>query len=84
MKNLGTPYRRIAARMALLGLSRADVARLLDISYSTLRHKLLDESPFTLDEALRLKRALCITTPLEVAFERCPQDDAPPDGRVRA
>ncbi len=63
-------YRRLTARMALLGISKSEVARQMQISYSTLQHKLCGETAFTLAEAVRLHRLLSMPEPLEVAFER--------------
>ena len=71
MSNRNIVYRKIYARMALLGLGKSEVARLLGINYSTLQHKLRGETSFTLDEAIHLKRILCMKDALEDAFERC-------------
>ena len=63
-------YRKLAARMTLLALKKTEVAKMLGISYSSLRNKLCGVSDFTLPEALRLKQLLCVTGSLEELFEK--------------
>lgn len=63
-------YRKIAARMTLLDLKKTEVARMLGISYSSLHNKLCGVSEFSLEEVLHLKQLLCITGPVEEAFEK--------------
>ena len=62
-------YRKVLARIALLGLSQREVADQLGVSYGTLHNKLTAATPFTLDEALRLKAMLEMPGTLEEAFE---------------
>lgn len=62
-------YRKIVARIALLGLTRQEVADRMGISNGTLHNKLCKVTPFTLDEALQLMRILGIPGSLEDAFE---------------
>lgn len=64
-------YRRVHARMTLLGLCMAETARMLGMSDSAFRKKMRGEAPFLLEEALRLHRILSMPESLEVAFERC-------------
>ena len=63
-------YRKLVARIALLGLTRREVADQLGVSYGTLHNKLCAITPFTLNEALQIKAMLDITGALEEAFER--------------
>lgn len=70
MKGGRVVYRRIAARMALMDLKKTELAQLLGISYSTLQNKLCGVTEFTFSEVLRIKRLLCLSCPLEEAFER--------------
>ena len=63
-------YRKVAARMTLMDLKQTEVARMLGISYSSLHNKLCGVSDFSFAEVLRLKQILCITGPVEEAFER--------------
>lgn len=70
MRASNVVYRKLTSRMALLGVSKSEVARQMEMSYSTLQHKLCGETAFTLAEAVRLHRLLSMPEPLEVAFER--------------
>ena len=63
-------YRRITAHIELQGLTRRDVADALQISYGTLHNKLCGITPWTLEEALKLKTLLGITATIEEAFKR--------------
>ncbi len=63
-------FRKIVARIALLGLTRRQVADQLMVSYGTLHNKLCGITPFTLDEAIALKNLLNIPGSLEDAFEK--------------
>lgn len=70
MKNSKIIYRKLAARIALMDLRKTEVARMLGISYSSLHNKLCGVTEFTLSEVLRLKSLLCVTGPIEDAFEK--------------
>lgn len=70
MKTDFVVYRKISARIALLGLTQRDVAEMMGLSYGTLHNKLCKLTPFTLDEAIQLKQLLGISGSLEDAFER--------------
>lgn len=70
MKKSKIIYRKLAARMALMDLKKTEVARLLGISYSSLHNKLCGVTEFTLSEALRIRELLCLSAPLEEAFEK--------------
>ena len=72
-------YRKLIARIALLGLTRREVARQLGISYSTLHNKLCAITPFTLDEAIQLKRMLALPGALEDSFQRFDRTKELPD-----
>ena len=52
-------YRNVAARMALLGIKKTELAKLLDMNYSTLQGKLRGRSSFSLEEAIEIKDILC-------------------------
>lgn len=70
MKKSTIIYRKLAARMAMLDLKKTEVARILGISYSSLHNKLCGVTEFTLTEALRIRELLCLSVPLEEAFEK--------------
>lgn len=63
-------YRKLVARIALLGLTRREVAQQLGVSYGTLHNKLCAITPFTLDEAIHLKKLLALPGALEDCFQR--------------
>ena len=63
-------YRKIVARMALMNLSKAELAGRVGISYSTLQNKLCGVSDFTLSEALHIKQLLNFPDTLEDIFVR--------------
>ncbi len=63
-------YRKVVARIALLGLTRREVADRLGISYGTLHNKLCAITPFTLTEAIQIKQILGMPGSLEDSFER--------------
>ncbi len=65
-------YRKIVARIAMLGLTRREVADRLGVSYGTLHNKLCNITPFTLQEAILIKSMLGMTGTLEDAFEKYP------------
>ena len=70
MKSSRIIYRKLAARMALLDLKKTEMAQLLGMSYSSLHNKMCGVTEFTLDEALQIRRLLCLSCPLEEAFEK--------------
>ena len=70
MKMDSIVYRKIYAQITLLGLHRHDVAAKLGVSDGTLYNKLCGRTPFTLDEALKIKQILAIPSTIEEAFER--------------
>ena len=63
-------YRKLVARIALLGLTRRQVADQLGVSYGTLHNKLCAITPFTLNEAIQIKTMLAMPGTLEEAFQR--------------
>ncbi|MBQ7521214.1 MAG: hypothetical protein IJU12_12915 [Clostridia bacterium] len=66
-------YRKLVARIALLGLTRREVADQLGVSYGTLHNKLCAITPFTLNEAIQIKAMLAMPGTLEEVFERYDQ-----------
>ena len=66
-------YRKLVARIALLGLTRREVADQLGVSYGTLHNKLCAITPFTLNEAIQIKTMLAMPGTLEEVFERYDQ-----------
>ncbi len=67
-------YRKLLARIALLGLTRREVADRMGVSYGTLHNKLCAITPFTLNEALQLKELLGYPGPVEEVFVRCDEE----------
>jgi len=63
-------YRKVLARMALMDVSKTEVAQRLGVSYSTLQNKLCGVTDFTLTEALSIKSLLSSPEPLEDMFQR--------------
>ena len=70
-------YRNVAARMALLGIKKTELAKLLDMNYSTLQGKLRGRSSFSLEEAIDITDILCAGAALEDFFART-EADCPP------
>lgn len=70
MKYGNVIYRKVVARMALMNISKAEVAGKIGVSYSTLQNKLRGVTDFTLPEALSIKSLLCCKEPLEEVFQR--------------
>ena len=70
MYSVPVVYRKVVARIALLGLTRREVADQLGGSCGTLHNKLCDITPFTLKEAIQVKKMLGMTGTLEEIFER--------------
>lgn len=70
-------YRNVAARMALLGIKKSELARLLNINCSTLQAKLRGQSSFSLDEAIEIKDILRSGAALEDFFTRTEADSLP-------
>ena len=61
-------YKAIIVELARNGLSKKDLARISGISYSSLLDKLNRRTSFTLDECVKIKRALNTSLPLEELF----------------
>ena len=70
MRSDSIVYRKLVARIALLGLTRREVADRLGITYGTLHNKLCAITPFTLNEAIQIKTLLSMPGTLEEAFQR--------------
>ena len=69
-------YPILEAQMLLSGRDRRALSKDLGVHYNPLCRKLRGEMPFTLDEALRVKRLLLTDLPLERLFETPGQDAA--------
>ena len=63
-------YRKVLARMALMDISKTEVAQRMGVSYSTLHNKLCGVTDFTLSEARLVKELLGSQEPLEDIFQR--------------
>ena len=63
-------YQIIESRLALLGISKKELAQALGISYHTLLLKLQGKSSFTLDEALAVKELIRASESVEELFCR--------------
>lgn len=62
-------YRYVEAALKLKNMTQGDLARLLNITPSTLSLKLNGKSPLTLNEAKEIKRVLEVEQPLDTLFE---------------
>lgn len=63
-------YRKLLARMALMDISKTEVAQRIGVSYTTLYNKLCGVTDFTLSEALLIKNLLSCEEALEDIFQR--------------
>ena len=75
MRTDSVVYRKLVARIAMLGLSRREVADHLGVTYGTLHNKLCAHTPFTLNEAISLRRLLGLNEPLEELFRRADEKE---------
>lgn len=77
MSNRTIIYRNVAARMALLGIKKTELARMMSMSYSTLQDKLRGRTSFSLEEAIEIKDILRSGAALEDFFARTEGDSLP-------
>ncbi len=63
-------YHMLQAQMMLAGMTRKTLADAVGIHYMTLSRKMQGKSPFTLEEALKIKAALRCSMPVEELFRR--------------
>lgn len=77
MSNRTIIYRNVAARMALLGIKKTELARMMSMSYSTLQDKLRGRTSFSLEEAIEIKDILRSGAALEDFFARTEADCLP-------
>ncbi len=63
-------YKQIEAGLILSGISKKELAQKLGIAYNTLLIKLKGESPFTLDEAFKIRDCLNKSMPIDEMFKR--------------
>ena len=70
MKNGKYPI--LQAQMAIRGMTRQVLAEQIRISYVSMNRKMAGLTPFTLDEAVRIKKALGTETALEELFVSAP------------
>lgn len=62
-------YNRIEAQIALIGMSKKELAKKMNLPYNTLLLKLRGKSKFTLNEALKIKEITNSDESIEVLFE---------------
>lgn len=63
-------YRRVEAALILENISKKELASIIGLTYNTLLLKLKGVSPFTLDEAFDIKKAINSDEPIERLFIR--------------
>lgn len=62
-------YRNLEAEMVRQGITRKDIAELLDVRYATVIDKLKGKFSFTLDEAFKIKNSFFSELSFEYLFE---------------
>lgn len=62
-------YRNLEAEMVREGITRKDLAELLDVRYATVVDKLKGKFSFTLDEAFKIKNGFFSDLSFEYLFE---------------
>lgn len=62
-------YRNLEAEMVRQGITRKDLAQLLDVRYATIIDKLKGKFSFTLDEAFKIKNSFFSNLSFEYLFE---------------
>lgn len=55
--------------MAIAGISKRKLAGMIGVKYNTLLMKFKRTSPFTLDEAIKIKAAINATESIETLFD---------------
>ncbi len=63
-------YYTLAAQITLSGMTRGRLAEAVGMHYNTLCRKMRGEYEFTVEEALKIKKALGSTLPLEELFKK--------------
>lgn len=63
-------YAQVMVQMFMKGWNMRQLAEETDISYVSLRRKLRGESPFMLEEAMKVRNALEVQMPLDMLFEK--------------
>lgn len=63
-------YQNLKAEMARKGLSQRDIAKALRKNETAITYKMHSKSGFTVAEAIAVKKALNLPTPIEVLFAR--------------
>ena len=63
-------YAQVMVQMFMKGWNMRQLAEETDISYVSLRRKLRGESPFLLEEAMKVRSALAVQMPLDMLFEK--------------
>lgn len=63
-------YAQVMVQMFMKGWNMRQLAEETDISYVSLRRKLRGESPFLLEEAIKVRSALAVQMPLDTLFEK--------------
>lgn len=63
-------YAQVMVQMFMKGWNMRQLAEETDISYVSLRRKLRGESPFLLEEAMKVRSALAVQMPLDTLFEK--------------
>ena len=63
-------YAQVMVQMFMKGWNMRQLAEETDISYVSLRRKLRGESPFMLEEAMKVRSALEAQMPLDMLFEK--------------
>lgn len=72
-----TVYLQVAVQMFMRGIDRKTLAEKTGITYTSLIRKLRDESPITLQEAMKIKKALGTDMALEELFARRENEEIP-------
>lgn len=65
-------YPNLEAELSRKNIKRADLAKLLDCSISTISEKLQEKSDFSLQTAFKIRKVLGVDLPLEYLFARSP------------
>lgn len=63
-------YRNLEAECARKGITKKDIALCLDVRYATVSDKMRGKYPFTLDEALKIKKNFFPNLSIEYLFNK--------------
>lgn len=63
-------YKNLEAEMVRKGITRQDVADLIEVSYNTARNKINGNNQFLLDEAYKVKKEFFPELSFEYLFEK--------------